>query len=95
MLRHKVVSGVEVEWTLVSVKHPCTVCGGHHGCRRGFADEFGCCTRVLSEWPLTAGGWVHRLDLQVDVEAAIEVSAPRARDARDAIGDLQRTGAPR
>ncbi len=49
------------EWTFVSVKHPCAICAGHDGCRRGFDDEFACCTRVSSEWPLSAGGWVHRV----------------------------------
>jgi hypothetical protein len=58
---HASVSAVEVEWTFVSAKQPCTVCGGHAGCRRGLDDEFACCTRVSSEWPLSAGGWVHRL----------------------------------
>jgi len=94
MLRHKVVSGVEVEWTLVSVKRPCTVCGGHHGCRRGFADEFGCCTRVLSEWPLTAGGWVHRLDLEIELEAEGSRESGAAR-SRDSFGEMQRTGSSR
>jgi hypothetical protein len=61
MRRHVSVSAVEVEWTFVSVKQPCTICGGHAGCRRGLDDEFACCTRVSSEWPLSAGGWVHRL----------------------------------
>jgi hypothetical protein len=60
MRRHASVSAVEVEWTFVSVKQPCTICGGNAGCRRGFDDEFACCTRVSSEWPLSAGGWVHR-----------------------------------
>jgi hypothetical protein len=61
MHHHAPVSAVEVEWTFVSVKHPCTICGGHDGCRSGFEDEFACCKRVSSEWPLSAGGWVHRL----------------------------------
>lgn len=54
-------SSVEAEWTFVSIKAPCKICGGHDGCRRGFDDEFACCTRISSEWPLTAGGWVHRM----------------------------------
>jgi hypothetical protein len=61
MRRHTSMSAVEVEWAFASVKHPCTICGGHVGCRRGLDDEFACCARVSSEWPLSAGGWVHRL----------------------------------
>jgi hypothetical protein len=63
MHHHTSASALELEWTLVSAKRPCTICGSHQGCRRGFEDEFVCCTRVRSEWPLTAGGWVHRVEL--------------------------------
>ena len=61
MRRHRSVSAVEVEWTFVSVKHPCHICAGHEGCRSSCDDEFACCTRLSSEWPLSAGGWVHRV----------------------------------
>ena len=61
MYHHASMTAVEVEWTFVSVKHPCAICAGHDGCRRGFDDEFACCIRVSSEWPLSAGGWVHRV----------------------------------
>jgi hypothetical protein len=61
MHHHASASAIETEWTFVSVKRPCTICAGHEGCRRGFDDEFACCTRVSSEWPLSAGGWVHRV----------------------------------
>jgi hypothetical protein len=61
MHHHALVSAVEVEWAFVSVKHPCAICGGHDGCRRGFDEEFACCNRISSEWPLSAGGWVHRV----------------------------------
>jgi hypothetical protein len=61
MLHHASVSAVEVEWTFASAKNPCPICAGHEGCRSGFEDEFACCTRISSEWPLSAGGWVHRM----------------------------------
>jgi hypothetical protein len=60
MRHHASVSAVEDEWTFVSAARPCTICAGHDRCRRG-SDEFACCARVSSEWPLSAGGWVHRL----------------------------------
>jgi hypothetical protein len=61
MYHHASMAAVEVEWTLVSVKRPCAICRGHDGCRWGFDGEFACCIRVSSEWPLSAGGWVHRV----------------------------------
>ena len=61
MRHHVYVSAVEDEWTFVSATRPCTICGGHDRCRRGSEDEFACCSRVSSEWPLSAGGWVHRV----------------------------------
>ena len=92
MLRRKVVSGIEVEWTLVSAKLPCTTCGGQHGCRRGFAGEFACCTQVHSEWPLMAGGWVHRLDVEGSAEQSADDAAPWQRDTS---GGLLSTGSSR
>ena len=61
-------ASLEAEWTFASASSPCKICGGHDGCRRGFDDEFACCTQMSSEWPLTAGGWVHRM-VEVEVEA--------------------------
>ena len=92
MLRHKVVSGAEFEWTLVSAKRPCTVCGAPRDCRRGFEDEFGCCTRVLSEWPLNAGGWVHRLAHQIVAEVGVD--SPAVRGWASSLA-MQRTGSSR
>jgi hypothetical protein len=60
MRHHASVSVVEDAWTFVSVARPCTICAGHDRCRRG-SDEFACCARVSSQWPLSAGGWVHRV----------------------------------
>lgn len=92
MLRRKVVSGVEVEWTLVSVKRPCMVCGGHNSCRRGFAGEFACCTQIHSEWPLMAGGWVHRLDARSAADQSVDEVVPRQRDT---VGEVLSTGSSR
>jgi hypothetical protein len=49
------------EWTKVSAQQPCAVCSGQTGCLRGSDGEFACCARVPSDWPLAAGGWVHRV----------------------------------
>jgi hypothetical protein len=61
MRRHVSVSAVDVEWTFVSAKHPCPICAGKEGCRRSVDDDFACCTRASSVWPLSSGGWVHRV----------------------------------
>jgi len=61
MRHHASVSAVEDEWTFVSAARPCAICGGHDRCRRRPDDEFACCVQVSSEWPLSAGGWVHRV----------------------------------
>jgi len=78
---HSSMSAVEIEWTVVSVKHPCTICAGYDGCCRGSDDEFACCTQVPSEWPLVAGGWVHRVsrDPRATPHAPVNPSA-RTRD---------------
>jgi len=68
MQRHAPVSPGEGEWILVSAKRPCRVCGGHEGCRTGFDDQFACCARRPSDWPITTGGWLHRLDVVLEVE---------------------------
>jgi hypothetical protein len=60
---HHVQGSAEVEWTLVSVKQPCCICGGHQGCRLGLDVHFACCVKTSSEWPLTTGGWVHRVEM--------------------------------
>jgi hypothetical protein len=91
MHHHVSVSAVEVEWTFVSPKRPCVVCAGADGCRRGFEDEFAVCTQVASEWPLSAGGWVHRVGRSQRAEthdqpdpsaAAREDTAPAASPAQ-------------
>jgi hypothetical protein len=62
MQPHARHSATEAEWTFVSAKSPCRICGHHNGCRSGFEGQFACCTRVSSQWPLSVGGWVHRCD---------------------------------
>jgi hypothetical protein len=62
MSHHAHESAADGDWTLVSAKHPCSICGANDRCRRGFSDEFACCVRMASDWPLTTGGWVHRQD---------------------------------
>jgi hypothetical protein len=52
--------GAEPAWESVSSKMPCPICGGESDCRLHAEELFVHCTKVLSEWPLTTGGWLHR-----------------------------------
>jgi hypothetical protein len=84
-MRH-VQGSVEGEWTFVSVKHPCRICGGHEGCRRGFDDSFACCVRRASDWPLTTGGWVHRLQAPTSHRVVrLHPGAATREEAADAV----------
>ena len=53
----------DLRWTSVSVGQRCPVCGSPGGCgvapfRGGVAVD---CRLVASGWPMTEGGWLHRL----------------------------------
>jgi hypothetical protein len=85
-MRRQPLKQSEVEWTKVSPKHPCIVCAGHAGCLRGVDDEFACCSHVPSEWPLSAGGWVHRVEREAATEEVIGVA--RHREAAAALNGL-------
>ena len=62
LARHSsAASQAEVEWDHVTRRHPCPVCGSESGCHRHTLAEFVCCSRQPSEWPLTNGGWLHRI----------------------------------
>jgi hypothetical protein len=53
----------EADWVSVSGSHPCGVCGADAGCRFHSHEPFASCTSRPSEWPLTSGDWLHRVDL--------------------------------
>ena len=55
---------LEPEWDGVSAEHPCAICGGPTVCRRHVDDPFASCTRTPSDWPLTNGGWLHRVEVE-------------------------------
>ena len=53
----------DLRWNSVSVGQRCPVCGAPGGCgvaqfRGGIAVD---CRWVVSSWPMTEGGWLHRL----------------------------------
>ena len=59
-------SAADGEWISVSTTHPCAVCGARDGCRSGYDGRFACCLHCASEWPLTPGGWLHRLGAETE-----------------------------
>lgn len=52
----------EAEWNLVSETHPCSICNAAEGCHRDLEGAFVCCARHPSDWPLTSGAWLHRVE---------------------------------
>jgi hypothetical protein len=54
-------AGIDSDWKLVSQGRPCPVCGAEDTCGVHVVDEFACCARAPSEWKLTNGSWLHRL----------------------------------
>jgi hypothetical protein len=62
MNRQLRASPVETDWRYVSEKNPCPICGAEAGCRTLVDDDFACCERTPSEWPLTTGAWLHRIE---------------------------------
>jgi hypothetical protein len=60
----------DLRWNSVSVGQRCPVCGAPGGCgvapfRGGIAVD---CRRVVSSWPMTEGGWLHRLPVDGAVD---------------------------
>lgn len=65
-------STLDLDWDSVSAREPCAICGAGAVCRRHAVDRFACCVHEPSDWPLSTGGWLHRLT----------TGATRARDLR-------------
>jgi hypothetical protein len=59
LARHRAPN--DVEWDDVSEHQPCPVCGAESECSRHVDDGFVSCARRPSDWPLTNGGWLHRV----------------------------------
>jgi hypothetical protein len=57
-------------WVEVSLVQPCPICGGTSRCAVHEDGEFARCLKIICDWPLVTGGWLHRLDGR-DVEATV------------------------
>jgi hypothetical protein len=77
----------EADWKLVSKKHPCPICKAADGCHRDLAGDFACCANRRSDWPLTSGAWLHRVEAaeQSVVGAHVAVLASRAEHPTAAV----------
>lgn len=56
----------EAEWKLVSEKNPCPICNSSESCHRDLEGTFACCARRPSDWPLTSGAWLHRIEARIE-----------------------------
>jgi hypothetical protein len=70
----------ETEWLLVSERNRCPICGASESCHRDLEGAFVCCTRRTSDWLLTNGAWLHRVEsiegAERDVTGAEVVAMP-------------------
>lgn len=56
-------NGPDGDWNRVTGSAPCPVCGGDVDCRTHSEEAFVCCVQRPSDWRLSNGGWLHRLDV--------------------------------
>jgi hypothetical protein len=61
MTRAVLTAAIDSDWRLVSQDRPCPVCGADDACSIHTHDAFACCAREPSEWKLTNGAWLHKL----------------------------------
>jgi hypothetical protein len=84
---HAPMNHADPEWTPASAKRPCVICSAHDGCQMRSDDDFACCKRVSSEWPLVTGGWVHRVARRSHART-VEAREPAPRRAPAATTSL-------
>ena len=61
MTRAVLSAAIDTDWRLVSQERPCPVCGSQDACSVHTKDDFACCAREPSQWKLTTGAWLHRV----------------------------------
>ena len=54
-------------WDEVGRGEPCPKCGATNGCSILENREFVRCLKVVSQWPVLTGGWLHALPSPVSV----------------------------
>lgn len=89
MTRAVISAAIDSDWRLVSQERPCPVCGAEDACSIHTADAFACCAREPSEWKLTNGSWLHKLQAQ---SGMIETAGTRLGAGTRVLADLQTSG---
>lgn len=70
MTRAVLSAAIDSDWRMVSQERPCPVCGADDACSVHTADPFACCAREPSDWKLTNGSWLHRVQVASAVAQA-------------------------
>jgi hypothetical protein len=63
MTRVAPTHAVDLNWRAASAASPCPICGSEEGCQRHIDNNFVSCSQQRSEWPLTNGSWLHRIEI--------------------------------
>jgi hypothetical protein len=85
MTRAVLSGAIDTDWRLVSHERPCPVCGSQDACSIHTKDAFACCAREPSEWKLTTGAWLHRVQ---SLSASAMAKVPAALSQLDTLGQL-------
>jgi hypothetical protein len=80
-------TGADVEWINVSELRRCPICGGMAGCKTQAEGHFAVCGTEPSEWPLTVGGWLHRV-LRSSAHGMVQEGAASRSATSSAINTL-------
>jgi hypothetical protein len=78
MTRAVLSAAIDSDWRLVSQARPCPVCGAEDTCGVHTVDDFASCARAPSEWKLTNGSWLHRLQAPSEAPSATAHLPPAA-----------------
>lgn len=78
MTRIHPVKTNDAEWIRVSAADPCPICGANTSCEVFSDGNFASCNGRTSEWPLTNGAWLHRVEDSASTTESGGVSATTA-----------------
>jgi hypothetical protein len=74
-------NGLDGDWNRVTGTAPCPVCGSDANCRTHSDEAFVCCVQRPSDWRLSNGGWLHRLEASSTVSAGYGFEHAAFREA--------------
>jgi hypothetical protein len=70
MTRSVLTAAIDSDWSIVTESKPCPICGSAVGCSLHSNAEFACCAREPSDWKLTNGAWLHRVQSALRMPAS-------------------------